>query len=179
MSTLYVLRFQCVHQLFTGLSITESRLVDWESLAKLHVWRVSCEFGFEFEFELNVNSNLNSNTIRYSFIDTWYTLFNSFRPSDHICVTKLTIIGSDNGLSPGRRRPIIWTNAGILLDPMKKIQWHFNRNWNSSLKKMHLKMSSEKCGHFASASMCEIVTCLWQSYDMISYSHMRATLPCV
>ena len=33
----------------------------------------------------------------------------------HICVGKLTIIGSDNGLSPGRRQAIIWTNPGILL----------------------------------------------------------------
>ena len=33
----------------------------------------------------------------------------------HICVSKLTIIGSDNGLSPGRRQAIIWTNVGILL----------------------------------------------------------------
>ena len=33
----------------------------------------------------------------------------------HICVSKLTIIGSDNGLSPGRRQAIIWTNAGMLL----------------------------------------------------------------
>ena len=33
----------------------------------------------------------------------------------HICVSKLTIIGSDNGLSPGRRQAIVWTNAGILL----------------------------------------------------------------
>ena len=33
----------------------------------------------------------------------------------HICVGDLTIIGSDNGLSPGRRQAIIWTNAGILL----------------------------------------------------------------
>ena len=33
----------------------------------------------------------------------------------HICVSKLTIIGSDNGLSPDRRQAIIWTNAGILL----------------------------------------------------------------
>ena len=33
----------------------------------------------------------------------------------HICVSKLTIIGSDNGLSHGRRQAIIWTNAGILL----------------------------------------------------------------
>ena len=33
----------------------------------------------------------------------------------HICVDNLTIIGSDNGLSPGRREAIIWTNVGILL----------------------------------------------------------------
>ena len=33
----------------------------------------------------------------------------------HICVSKLTIIGSDNGSSPDRRQAIIWTNAGILL----------------------------------------------------------------
>ena len=33
----------------------------------------------------------------------------------HICVSKQTIIGSDDGLSPGRRQAIIWTNAGILL----------------------------------------------------------------
>ena len=33
----------------------------------------------------------------------------------HICVGKLIIIGSDNGLSPERRQAIIWTNAGILL----------------------------------------------------------------
>ena len=31
----------------------------------------------------------------------------------HICISKLTIIGSDNGLSPGRgQEAIIWTNAG-------------------------------------------------------------------
>ena len=33
----------------------------------------------------------------------------------HICVSKLNIIGSDNGLQPGRRQAIIRTNAGILL----------------------------------------------------------------
>ena len=33
----------------------------------------------------------------------------------HIYVIKLTIIGSDNGLSPDRRQAIIWTKAGILL----------------------------------------------------------------
>ena len=33
----------------------------------------------------------------------------------HICIGNLTIIGSDDGLSPSRRQAIIWTNAGILL----------------------------------------------------------------
>ena len=33
----------------------------------------------------------------------------------HICASKLTIIASDNGLAPGRRQAIIWTNDGILL----------------------------------------------------------------
>ena len=42
--------------------------------------------------------------------------FNSLKPSDaYKCVSKLTITGSDNGLSPGRGQAIIWTNSGILL----------------------------------------------------------------
>ena len=50
----------------------------------------------------------------------------------HICVANLTIIASDNGLSPGRRQAIIWTNAGILLlRPLgTKLQWNVNRNSN-------------------------------------------------
>ena len=32
-----------------------------------------------------------------------------------VCIGNLTIIGSDNGLSPDRRQAIIWTSAGILL----------------------------------------------------------------
>ena len=33
----------------------------------------------------------------------------------HICVSKLTTIGSGNSLSHGRRQAIVWTNAAILL----------------------------------------------------------------
>ena len=33
----------------------------------------------------------------------------------HICDSKLANTASDNGLSPGWRLAIIWTNAGILL----------------------------------------------------------------
>ena len=38
----------------------------------------------------------------------------SLRPCAHICVRKLSNIGSDNGLSPVRRQVIIGTNAGML-----------------------------------------------------------------
>ena len=33
----------------------------------------------------------------------------------HICVIKLTTIGSDKGLLPDRRQAIIWINTEILL----------------------------------------------------------------
>ena len=64
----------------------------------------------------------------------------------HRCVSKLTIIDSDNGFSPGRRQAIIWTNAGMLL-----IEYS-GTNFSEisigiqtfSFRKMHLKMSSAK-----------------------------------
>ena len=70
-------------------------------------------------------------------------------------VTHITIIGSDNGLPPGRRQAIIWTNAGILLNgPMgTKFSEILIEIYTFSLKKIHLKMSSENGGHFVSASM--------------------------
>ena len=64
----------------------------------------------------------------------------------HICVSKLTIIGSDNSLSPGRRQAIIWTNAGILL--IGSLRKNFSETLIDILRfafqKMHLKMSSGK-----------------------------------
>ena len=32
-----------------------------------------------------------------------------------MCISKLTTISSYNGVSPGRRQAIIWTDGGILL----------------------------------------------------------------
>ena len=64
----------------------------------------------------------------------------------HIWVSKLTIIGSDSGLSPGRRQASLWTNAWILsIGPL-------GTNFGEILteiriflfRKMHLKMSSAK-----------------------------------
>ena len=73
----------------------------------------------------------------------------------HICVGKLISIGSDNGLSPGRRQVIIWTNAGILLiGPLGTnfseilIEIH-----SFSFKKMYLKCRLRKGDYLVSASM--------------------------
>ena len=64
----------------------------------------------------------------------------------HICVNNLTIIGSDNGLSPGRRQAIIRTNAGILLT--RPIGTNFSEILIETLifsfKKMRLKVASAK-----------------------------------
>ena len=50
----------------------------------------------------------------------------------HICVSKLSIIGSDNGLSPGRRQAIIRTNDGMLLfGPLRT-------NFSKILSKIHI-----------------------------------------
>ena len=64
----------------------------------------------------------------------------------HICVGKLTAIGSDNGLSPGRHQTFIWTNAGILLiGPLgTKLSEILIGIQTFSFKKMHLKMLSAK-----------------------------------
>ena len=64
----------------------------------------------------------------------------------HICVSKLSIIGSDNGLSPDWRQAIIWTNAGILL--IGTLGTNFNEILIEihifSFKNIDLKMSSAK-----------------------------------
>ena len=64
----------------------------------------------------------------------------------HICVSKFTIIGSDNGLLPGRRQAIIWTNVGILLiGPLgTNFREMLTKIYKFSFKKMHLKMLSGK-----------------------------------
>ena len=68
----------------------------------------------------------------------------------HISVSKLTIIGSDNGLSPGWRQAILWTNARILI--IGPLRANFSEIFIEipifSFKKMPLKMLSGKCRPF-------------------------------
>ena len=77
--------------------------------------------------------------------------------SDKKCVSKLTIIGSDNGSSPGRRQSITWTNAGISLTG--PLGTKFSEIWIEKFKHFHSrkciwKWRLENGGHCVSAPMC-------------------------
>ena len=72
----------------------------------------------------------------------------------HIC--KLNIIDSDNGLSPGRRQAIIWSNAGVFL--IRNLGTNFNKIFSEihtfSFKKCIWKWRRRNGGDFVSALMC-------------------------
>ena len=96
----------------------------------------------------------------------------------HICIGKLITIGSDNGLSPGRRQAIIWTNAGILL--IGTLGTNFSEIFNQirifSFKKMGLIVSSAKWRPFCLGlngfytSFHETGSSPWRQFDS-SYTH--------
>ena len=69
----------------------------------------------------------------------------------HICVGNLTIIGSDNGLSPGRRQTSIRTNAVILL--IRTLGTNFSEIWSE------IHVFSLKENAFESV-VCEIASIL-------------------
>ena len=77
----------------------------------------------------------------------------------HICVGKVTIIGSDNGLSPDRRQAIIWTNAGLFSIGSCE---HISVKIQSKYHNFHWRKCTWKCRlrngvHIVSASMLKAV----------------------
>ena len=96
----------------------------------------------------------------------------------HTCVSKLTIISPDNGLSPGRRQAIIRNNAGILL--IRTLGTNVNKIFNEThtflFKIMHLKMSSAKWRQFCLGlnvfTKCHLIITqrLWITLSIIYHS---------
>ena len=119
--------------------------IDTYYCCNIQIWDESCDF------------KLLIFLLRFS--------LSSLRPSDaYICVSKLTIIGSDNGLSPRRRQAIIWTNAEIfLIGPLgtKLSEILIEIVW-VSFKKMRLKGSSAKWRPF-----CLGLNCLTENQWML------------
>ena len=80
----------------------------------------------------------------------------------YVGVSKLTIIGSDNGLSPGQHQAIILTKAGILLiGPLGTIFSKISiKTHIFSFKKIHLKMSSGNWDPFC-LSLNVLISIIW------------------
>ena len=118
---------------------SNSKYLSWNLAMVIYLTR----FGLVIPYD---NVDLGQISIDNGFLPDWLWCYQAITWTDidlthwgrvtHICISKLTVIGSDNGLSPGRCQAIIWTNAVILLiGPLVGIQ-------TRSVWKMHLKMSS-------------------------------------
>ena len=102
----------------------------------------------------------------------------------HIGVSKLTIIGSDNGLSPGWPQVIIWTNAGILsIGPLATkfseilIEIHI-----FSLKKCIWNCRLQNGGHFPRPQCVKPILYVllvfhWLRHQVKCFSHMHPRVP--
>ena len=111
-----------------------------ESARMKGTMEVFCVFIFESIFFFEIVNQAGSKAYN-SFL-----ILTQWGGVTHLYVGYITIIGSDNGLWPGRRQVIIWTKAGILLivplgtnfsEILIEIQTFL-------FKKMFLKVSSAK-----------------------------------
>ena len=108
---------------------------------------------------------------------TQHQLLTHWHKMTHIYVSKLSIIGSDNGLSPGWRQALMCTNAGIMLiGPL-------GTNFSEIL--IEIQTFSFKIrrngSHFFSASVREIAYIIMrfmsEVYNHASHAHFWSCLP--
>ena len=108
----------------------------------LNKWSPCCIWHFQTFFSVK--------SFIFSFKFYWTLFLTHWGRATHICVSKFSIIASDNGLSPGRRQAIIWNNAGI--SSIGLLGTNFSEILIGiqifSFKKMYLKVSSAKCRPF-------------------------------
>ena len=137
-----------------------SKTITWDSDDLLLIWLIASDFD---EVCIKTNDYLSRKFIwqyRVQFVAHFYAGLNvliHWGRVAHICVIKLTIVGSDNGLSPGQCQAIFWTNADILLI------WPLGTNFNEIFIEIHIfsfkniwKCRLRNGGHFASVSMCQV-----------------------
>ena len=91
------------------------------------------------------------------------------------------MIGSDNGLLPGRRQAIIWINSAILLigplgTNLSEILIEIHA---FSFTKMHLKTSSGKCRPFCLGLNVLSHWGLVMPYDIIEWPKLVQVVPVV
>ena len=99
----------------------------------------------------------------------------------HICVSKLTIFGSDNGLSPGRHQAIIWTNDWIMI--IVSLETNFSeinlyQNFYISFQEYALENGVWKLGAILSRPQCVLKVAIYIGKNIITLTQhgFRATI---
>ena len=155
-------RSQCWHFL---ISASRRCCRSWTSCYKLHILSAHSIYGYYMEIWLArkivaaTNQHLGGPHCRDAFGNDRQvsrTVLTHWGRVTHICVSEIIIIGSDNGLSPGRRQAIIWTNARILLiGPWEIISMKFHsKSIHFHSRKCICKCRLRNGVYFVSASMC-------------------------
>ena len=132
--------------LLVDSSIPDDWLIHWGFI-------VNWILGNQFQWTMNQNTNcfIQDNNFKipcakYRPRCFYISMLTHWGRAMHICVGKLSNIGSDNGLAPTRHQAIVWTNAGILL--IRTLATNLSEILNEihtfSFKKMHLNMSPAK-----------------------------------
>ena len=110
--------------------------------------------------------------IKFTFWKKWPHRLTPWGRVKYIFIGNLTIIGSDNGLLPGRHQAIIWTNARILLT--RSLRTNFSEiviiTHICSSMKIYLKMSSGKWRPFCLGLNELRVNILLETYVPHSYT---------
>ena len=109
-----------------------------------YIWQISPNF--ELHENCDTMTDYGSRNVTTPVVCSDYVCLTHWGRMTHICVGNLTIIGSDNGLSPGWRQAIIWTNDVIswirpLGTNFSEMIIEFPTFW---FTKMHLNVSSAK-----------------------------------
>ena len=122
-----------------------------------------------FSWKVDIHSNANAGNARCRGLPYRTVVLTHWGRVMHICVSDLTITGSDNGLLPGQRQAIIRTNAVILLiKPLgTKLQLNFYRNSNIFIQENAFENIACEMAAILSRPQCEMQW-LASSFDFSS-----------
>ena len=123
-----------------GLDLKQTQPTINDELSNISIWLKANKLSLYIKNSLYDIHQIETHWYWYHFIKSHWGRVT------HICVGKLAIIATDNGLSPGRHQAINWTNDGILL--IGPLGTNFSEILfeilTFSFKKMRLKVSPAK-----------------------------------
>ena len=139
----------------------KSLAVVWWELSNFKTHELGCPIHLAWDLRLKVSCQIPDSVVldctsRYS-----AQTLTRWGRGTHLCLNSVTIVGSDNGLSPCRCQAIIWTNAGTLfiVPPGTNVSEILIEIYTLSFKKMYLKMSSAKWRPFGLGLNVSITLC--------------------